>query len=73
MSIANSSAPLPPNWDERFDPASGRKFYINHQTQETTWTRPRAEGASLYPTIARNTPREAWDMSELSERLEEDT
>ncbi|KAH9582260.1 WW domain [Trypanosoma melophagium] len=33
-------SPLPPFWEERVDPKSGKKFYLNHQTRETTWTRP---------------------------------
>ncbi|CAN0071672.1 unnamed protein product [Pylaiella littoralis] len=33
------SAPLPHFWSEQKDP-NGRTYYSNHQTQETTWTRP---------------------------------
>ncbi|RNE95447.1 putative NEDD4-like E3 ubiquitin-protein ligase WWP1 [Trypanosoma rangeli] len=40
MPIAPDTTPLPPFWEERLDPKSGRKFYVNHQTRETTWTHP---------------------------------
>ena len=26
------------DWEERVDPSSGRKFYINHRTREVTGT-----------------------------------
>lgn len=32
---------LPPGWQEAKDPSTGRPYYINHQTQQTTWERPR--------------------------------
>ena len=31
---------LPPGWEERFDPGSARKYYVNHQTRQTSWTLP---------------------------------
>ncbi|ESL08470.1 hypothetical protein TRSC58_03827 [Trypanosoma rangeli SC58] len=40
MPMAPDTTPLPPFWEERLDPKSGRKFYVNHQTRETTWTHP---------------------------------
>lgn len=33
--------PLPPGWEARPD-ANGRVFYIDHNTQSTTWDDPRA-------------------------------
>lgn len=59
-----STAPLPAGWEERFDPGTGRKFYLNSNTRETTWTRPREEAAPLYPSAAA-TPR-SWDLAEIS-------
>ncbi|AAZ13293.1 WW domain containing protein, putative [Trypanosoma equiperdum] len=35
-----ATSALPPFWEEHVDPKSGRVFYVNHQTRETTWTRP---------------------------------
>jgi len=34
------SSGLPPGWETSIDPASGRTFYLNHATQETSWTPP---------------------------------
>ena len=31
---------LPPAWKENFDPISARKYYVNHQTRQTSWTLP---------------------------------
>ena len=31
---------LPPAWKENFDPSSARKYYVNHQTRQTSWTLP---------------------------------
>ena len=41
-----SSAGLPPGWEERVDPASGRKFYINHANKTTSWELPGAGGGA---------------------------
>jgi len=32
--------PLPPGWEEKRD-ASGRRYYVNHNTRSTQWERPR--------------------------------
>lgn len=37
-----STTRLPYNWEEGTDPATGRKFYIDHNTHRTTWERPPA-------------------------------
>ncbi|CBZ25295.1 conserved hypothetical protein [Leishmania mexicana MHOM/GT/2001/U1103] len=31
---------LPPPWEARVDPGTGRTFYINHVTKTTSWERP---------------------------------
>ncbi|CAG9572154.1 conserved hypothetical protein [Leishmania major strain Friedlin] len=31
---------LPPPWEARVDPGTGRTFYINHATKTTSWKRP---------------------------------
>nr|CCC92291.1 conserved hypothetical protein [Trypanosoma congolense IL3000] len=47
--------PLPPFWEERVDAATGRVFYVNHQTRETTWTRPPAEVSQQRPAATPTT------------------
>ena len=38
---------LPPGWESRIDPGSGKAFYIDHNTKQTTWEHPRkGEGAA---------------------------
>ena len=32
--------PLPEGWEEKADPASGRKYYINNKLKTTQWDRP---------------------------------
>ena len=52
-------APLPTGWEERFDPSSGRKFYVDYVNKATSWTRPTAAlapGASVTSTEEHATP-----------------
>jgi hypothetical protein len=35
-----SGGTLPPNWQEKIDPSTGRHFYIDHNTKTTTWEKP---------------------------------
>ena len=65
-SIQRGSAPLPPGWEERFDPSTGRKYYFNSITRMITWTRPRNQEAP--PLNAEATPR-SWDLNEIAARL----
>lgn len=39
--------PLPPGWEERYDP-QGRIYYIDHNTRTTTWQRPTYESMRTY-------------------------
>ena len=32
-------SPLPPGWEEKVDNL-GRSYYVDHNTRNTTWTRP---------------------------------
>ena len=32
--------PLPPGWEEKVDPSSGKTYYVNHNDQTTHWDRP---------------------------------
>jgi protein transport protein SEC31 len=45
VSGAGAEAPLPPHWVAVADPSSGRTYYANEVTQETTWERPAAPAA----------------------------
>ena len=57
----SSSGGLPPGWEERVDPASGRKFYIDHINKSTSWDFPTAPaGRSSQPSYA-VAPRQAMD------------
>ena len=61
-----SSAGLPPGWEERVDPTSGRKFYINHANKSTSWELPTAGGGAppSQPSYAQ-APRQASPDSRL--------
>jgi hypothetical protein len=39
MMPGGASTSLPPFWEERFTP-EGKPYYVDHQTQTTSWTRP---------------------------------
>ncbi|CAE6966025.1 PRPF40A [Symbiodinium sp. KB8] len=41
------SAVSPAQWEEHVDPSSGKKFFFNPATQETSWTRPNSRAG--YP------------------------
>ncbi|KAG8462890.1 hypothetical protein KFE25_001663 [Diacronema lutheri] len=38
---SGESRPLPPGWEERVDPGSGKPYYVDHARQLTTWEDPR--------------------------------
>lgn len=42
----NDTPNLPPGWEVKYDPDSGRKFYVNHNDQTTSWEPP-----TLYVTL----------------------
>ena len=39
-----SEGPLPPGWEERFDPSTGRRYYVDYATKTTSWVRPQPTG-----------------------------
>lgn len=39
--ILFTEKPLPPGWDEGYDPVTGHRYYIHHDSKTTTWTDPR--------------------------------
>ena len=42
---------LPPGWEAKSDPGSGRVYYVNHATKQTQWERPGA-APSAAPAVA---------------------
>ena len=34
---------LPPGWEMKIDPSTGRPFFIDHNTRNTTWNDPRTQ------------------------------
>jgi BCL2-associated athanogene 3 len=44
--------PLPPGWEMRYDPPSGRYFFVDHNSRSTTWNDPRLNPPYLthYPS-----------------------
>ena len=43
----------PTHWEEHVDPASGKKFYFNPATNETSWTKPPSRAAG-YPSAKKS-------------------
>ena len=41
------AAPLPADWESVHDPASGKEYYWNTETQQTTWKRPGGEDGNM--------------------------
>ncbi|EEU35879.1 uncharacterized protein NECHADRAFT_9974, partial [Fusarium vanettenii 77-13-4] len=57
-------------WEERYDPASGRAYFVNHNTETTTWEHPSplpdgwearatSDGRAYY--VNHNTKTTSWD------------
>lgn len=42
-----SPLPLPPFWEERIDAESGKTYYVNSRTRESTWRRPKEDPITL--------------------------
>ena len=61
---ARFEEPLPPGWEERFDPSSGRKFYVDFVNQATSWTRPAShEVTPRESVLGSSTPgRASWQL-----------
>jgi len=60
---ANSSTGLPPHWQERMDRNSGKVYYVNHSTKETTWTKPGTSPVSTIDTAGAVGRTSTTDMS----------
>ena len=53
------SAVSPAQWEEHVDPSSGKKFFFNPATQETSWTRPNSRAAG-YPSSDPARKSDGW-------------
>lgn len=42
------TVPLPPGWEEMKDEGSNRTYYVDHNTQRTSWIRPTASSISSH-------------------------
>ena len=51
-SSLTTSSPMPDGWEEKSDPSSGRKYYVNHLTKQTQWDRPCVALPPLPPPVA---------------------
>uniref|UniRef100_A0A7N8XLF6 E3 ubiquitin-protein ligase n=1 Tax=Mastacembelus armatus TaxID=205130 RepID=A0A7N8XLF6_9TELE len=56
LKLLPTSAGLPPGWEEKWD-SKGRRYFVNHNTQTTTWTRPVIQVHSGVSCIAAGLPR----------------
>lgn len=46
---------LPPGWDTKFDPRTGRYYFINHYTKTTSWEDPRVRYQQIGKSSAAST------------------
>ena len=53
-SIPGEETELPPGWVESVDPASGRPFYYNESTVESSWERPTVQAEEVQEQTAAN-------------------
>ncbi|KAK9864967.1 hypothetical protein WJX84_007279 [Apatococcus fuscideae] len=51
-----AEADLPPGWEAKID-ASGKTFYVDHNTRKTTWSRPPPSDASPAGSISGGSPQ----------------
>jgi hypothetical protein len=48
--------PLPPGWEAKYDPASKRAFYVDHNSRTTSWERPVLPAAPAPPATQPSPP-----------------
>ncbi len=47
--VEQEQPPLPEGWFEKKDAVTGKSFYYNKETKQTTWARPRVEQGPPLP------------------------
>jgi hypothetical protein len=58
-SVENPLAPVA-GWDEKLDPSSGKTYYYNRATKETSWNNPNASPAVSWQRRTTSTPNATW-------------
>jgi len=48
---------LPEGWERRYDPATGRHYFVNHVNRTTQWEDPRTQGLCNDLSLP-----EGWEM-----------
>eukprot|EP00401_Gymnodinium_catenatum_P009751 CAMPEP_0117523974 /NCGR_PEP_ID=MMETSP0784-20121206/35003_1 /TAXON_ID=39447 /ORGANISM="" /LENGTH=288 /DNA_ID=CAMNT_0005320101 /DNA_START=22 /DNA_END=888 /DNA_ORIENTATION=- len=70
---ATSAAPmqpqaaLPPGWEQATDPASGKVYYFNRSTNETTWTLPTGSPGPETSTYAQPSPTQPMQPEQAAQ------
>ena len=73
----SSSNTLPDGWIEATDPSSGKVYYCNTDTQETSWERPVAENAAvtskeiIEPEVTEESKSETVVVEDIADGWEE--
>ncbi|KAL1519633.1 hypothetical protein AB1Y20_023144 [Prymnesium parvum] len=69
---ARLEEPLPEGWEQRFDPTSGRKFYVDFVHQTTSWTRPTAQAQTPCQSVSgmpANLSAASWQLDRAETNL----
>ena len=72
QAVATASA----RWSTRTDPRTGKTYYVNLDTKETTWTKPKAAATGKIPNArwtTRTDPRTGKDTKETTDGRAKDT
>ena len=61
--------PLPKNWEKKVDPKTGRTYFKNYDTRQTTWVDPRSAAVRKQVAQASDTDEDlpyGWDEAEIN-------
>ncbi|KRZ87044.1 NEDD4-like E3 ubiquitin-protein ligase WWP2 [Trichinella sp. T8] len=65
VNLLSNDAQLPEGWERRQDPASGRFYYLNHNTRTTQWEHPLQSNSLLSEALP-----PGWDTGYTSEGIQ---